>query len=83
MFLFSEGDGSQRELLGGKGANLAEMTRLGLPVPRGLFISTEACTRFYEDGKVIGDDILSQLKKDCFETENYWVRSLGMQATHC
>ena len=53
VYLFSEGDENMRELLGGKGANLAQMTRLGLPVPQGFTISTEACTRYYDDGKKI------------------------------
>ncbi len=61
VYLFSEGDGSMRELLGGKGANLAEMTRLGMPVPQGFTISTEACTRYYDDGKTIGADIEEQI----------------------
>ena len=50
VYLFSEGNGSMRELLGGKGANLAEMTSLGMPVPHGFTVTTEACTRYYEDG---------------------------------
>ena len=50
VYLFSEGNETMRELLGGKGANLAGMTRLGMPVPRGFTVSTEACTRYYEDG---------------------------------
>ena len=57
VYLFSEGDASMRNLLGGKGANLAEMTRLGLPVPQGFTITTEACTRYYDDGKRIDEDI--------------------------
>jgi len=57
VYLFSEGNASMRNLLGGKGANLAEMTGLGLPVPRGFTVTTEACTRYYEDGKVIEKDI--------------------------
>ncbi len=61
VYLFSEGDGSMRELLGGKGANLAEMTKLGLPVPQGFTISTEACTQYYEDGRKINDDIQAQI----------------------
>ena len=61
VYLFSEGNGSMRELLGGKGANLAEMTNLGLPVPQGFTITTEACTRYYDDGKKIGDDIKAQI----------------------
>ena len=50
VYLFTEGDATMRELLGGKGANLAEMTKIGLPVPQGFTISTEACTQYYEDG---------------------------------
>jgi len=61
VYLFSEGDGSMRELLGGKGANLAEMTKLGLPVPQGFIISTEACTQYYVDGEVINDDIQAEM----------------------
>ena len=53
VYLFSEGNGSMRELLGGKGANLAEMTNLGMPVPRGFTITTEACTQYYQDGRAI------------------------------
>ena len=53
VYLFSEGNASMRELLGGKGANLAEMTNIGLPVPQGFTISTEACTKYYEDGRKI------------------------------
>ena len=53
VYLFSEGNAQMRELLGGKGANLAEMTNLGLPVPQGFTISTEACTQYYEDGRRI------------------------------
>ena len=61
VYLFTEGDGSMRELLGGKGANLAEMTRIGLPVPQGFTISTEACTKYYEDGQKINDEIMAQI----------------------
>ena len=61
IYLFSEGDGSMRELLGGKGANLAEMNNLGMPVPQGFTITTEACTRYYEDGRTIAPEILSDL----------------------
>ncbi len=61
VYLFSEGDGSMRELLGGKGANLAEMTKLGLPVPQGFTISTEACTQYYEDGRKINDEIQAEI----------------------
>ena len=57
VYLFSEGKGSMRELLGGKGANLAEMTNLGMPVPQGFTISTEACTKYYDDGEKISEDL--------------------------
>ena len=63
VYLFSEGDAGMRNLLGGKGANLAEMTKLGLPVPQGFTVTTEACTQYYDDGKKINDDI----KKEIFE----------------
>ena len=61
VYLFSEGDATMRNLLGGKGANLAEMTRLGMPVPQGFTISTEACTQYYEDGKQINKDIQDEI----------------------
>ncbi len=60
VYMFSEGDMSMRNLLGGKGANLAEMTDIGLPVPQGFTITTEACTQYYEDGRKINDEIMSQ-----------------------
>ena len=63
VYLFSEGNATMRELLGGKGANLAEMTNLGMPVPQGFTVTTEACTQYYEDGKKINDDI----QKEIFE----------------
>ncbi len=62
VYLFNEGNANMRELLGGKGANLAEMTGLGLPVPYGFTVSTEACTRYYEDGGMIADEIVEQIK---------------------
>ena len=61
VYLFTEGNGGMRELLGGKGANLAEMTNIGLPVPQGFTISTEACTKYYEDGCQINDDIKAEI----------------------
>ena len=61
LYLFTEGDASMRELLGGKGANLAEMTKVGLPVPQGFTITTEACTQYYEDGRQINDEIQAQI----------------------
>ena len=61
VYLFTEGNGTMRELLGGKGANLAEMTNLGLPVPQGFTITTEACTQYYEDGRKINDGIQAEI----------------------
>lgn len=61
VYLFNEGDANMRELLGGKGANLAEMSKLGMPVPNGFTITTEACNKYYEDGEVINDDIKAQI----------------------
>ena len=61
VYLFSEGNADMRELLGGKGANLAEMTNIGLPVPQGFTITTEACTKYYEDGRTINDDIMAEI----------------------
>jgi len=66
-----------RNLLGGKGANLAEMTRLGLPVPQGFTVTTEACTRYYNDGKVIGEDILAQIEEKLAETEKIVGKKFG------
>ncbi|MBQ9797713.1 MAG: pyruvate, phosphate dikinase, partial [Clostridia bacterium] len=60
-YLFSEGNANMREILGGKGANLAEMTNIGLPVPQGFTISTEACTQYYEDGRQINDEIMAEI----------------------
>ena len=69
VYLFKEGNASMRNLLGGKGANLAEMTSLGLPVPQGFTVTTEACTKYYEDGKQISDEIMAQVKEALKETE--------------
>ena len=69
VYLFSEGDASMRNLLGGKGANLAEMTKIGLPVPQGFTISTEACTQYYEDGRQINDQIRDEIMKNITKME--------------
>ena len=61
VYMFTEGNANMRNLLGGKGANLAEMTNLGLPVPQGFTITTEACTQYYEDGRKINDEIMAQI----------------------
>ena len=63
VYMFTEGNASMRNLLGGKGAGLAEMTGLGLPVPQGFTITTEACTRYYEDGRRIDDEIMEQIRQ--------------------
>ena len=60
VYMFTEGNATMRNLLGGKGANLAEMTNLGLPVPQGFTVTTEACTQYYEDGRQINDEIMGQ-----------------------
>lgn len=77
VYLFSEGNASMRNLLGGKGANLAEMTSLGLPVPRGFTITTEACTRFYQDGKVIAKEIEEEIYASLSKTEEIVGKKFG------
>lgn len=77
VYLFSEGNGKMRELLGGKGANLAEMTNLGLPVPQGFTISTEACTKYYEDGKAIAKEVKDQIFEALAKLEKTEKKKLG------
>ena len=77
VYLFSEGNANMRELLGGKGANLAEMTNLGLPVPQGFTISTEACTQYYEDGRQINDDIQAQINEHIVKMEGITGKKFG------
>ncbi|MBO4848493.1 MAG: pyruvate, phosphate dikinase [Clostridia bacterium] len=77
VYLFNEGNAGMRNLLGGKGANLAEMTSLGLPVPYGFTVTTEACTRYYEDGKTIADDIVEQIKEALAVTEEKAGKKFG------
>lgn len=77
VYLFSEGDASMRNILGGKGANLAEMTRMGFPVPQGFTVSTEACTKYYEDGQKISDEILEQIYAALAETEKIVGKKFG------
>ena len=76
-YLFSEGNANMRELLGGKGANLAEMTNLGLPVPQGFTITTEACTQYYEDGKQINDDIMAEIMEYIEKMEKITGKKFG------
>ncbi|MBO4929565.1 MAG: pyruvate, phosphate dikinase, partial [Clostridia bacterium] len=77
VYLFKEGNGSMRELLGGKGANLAEMTNLGMPVPQGFTITTEACTQYYEDGEKINDDIQAQIMEYIGKMEEITGKKFG------
>ena len=77
VYLFSEGDASMRNLLGGKGANLAEMTKLGLPVPQGFTITTEACTRYYDDDRQINADIQAQIDAAVLEMEKITGKKFG------
>ena len=77
VYLFSEGNASMRELLGGKGANLAEMTGLGLPVPQGFTITTEACTQYYEDGREINDEIQGQINEYIGKMEEITGKKFG------
>ncbi len=77
VYLFSEGDASMRELLGGKGANLAEMTKIGLPVPQGFTVSTEACTQYYEDGRSINDSIKAEIMENITKMEAICGKKFG------
>ena len=77
VYLFTEGNADMRELLGGKGANLAEMTHIGLPVPQGFTITTEACTQYYEDGRKINDDIMAEIMKNIEEMERINGKKFG------
>ena len=77
VYLFSEGNAKMRELLGGKGANLAEMTNIGLPVPQGFTITTEACTQYYEDGRKINDEIKAQIMEYIAKMEEITGKKFG------
>ena len=77
VYLFKEGDASMRNTLGGKGANLAEMTRIGLPVPQGFTISTEACTKYYEDGRRINDEIQAEIMENIAKMEEITGKKFG------
>ncbi len=77
VYLFSEGNGKMRELLGGKGANLAEMTNLGMPVPQGFTITTEACTQYYADGETINDEIQAQIMEYITKMEGITGKKFG------
>ncbi len=77
VYLFTEGNADMRELLGGKGANLAEMTNLGLPVPQGFTVSTEACTQYYEDGRQINDGIMAEIMENIEKMEKITGKKFG------
>ncbi len=77
VYMFTEGDAGMRNLLGGKGANLAEMTKLGLPVPQGFTITTEACTQYYEDGRKINDEIMGQIMEAIVKMEAVTGKKFG------
>ncbi len=77
VYLFSEGNANMRELLGGKGANLAEMTNIGLPVPQGFTITTEACTQYYEDGRKINDEIMAEIDEYIVKMEGITGKKFG------
>ena len=77
VYLFSEGNGKMRELLGGKGANLAEMTNIGLPVPQGFIVTTEACTKYYDDGAVLSDDVQSEIMEYIDKLEKITGKKFG------
>ncbi|MEG1711143.1 MAG: PEP/pyruvate-binding domain-containing protein, partial [Clostridia bacterium] len=77
VYLFNEGNGGMRELLGGKGANLAEMKNLGLPVPDGFTITTQACNKYYDDGKKLTDEIIEQIDKALVNMEEKLGKKLG------
>jgi len=77
VYLFSEGNATMRNLLGGKGANLAEMTKLGMPVPQGFTVTTEACTQYYEDGERINDDIQAEIMEYIVKMEEITGKKFG------
>ncbi|SFC63091.1 pyruvate, phosphate dikinase [Clostridium uliginosum] len=79
VYLFSEGNASMKNLLGGKGANLAEMTNLGIPVPPGFTVTTEACNKYYEDGKVISDEVISQVYESLAKLEKASGKKFGSE----
>ncbi len=77
VYLFSEGDSTMKNLLGGKGANLAEMTKLGFPVPQGFTVTTEACTKYYSDGKIISSEVIEEIEQKLAELEGIIGKKFG------
>ena len=77
VYLFNEGNGGMRNLLGGKGANLAEMTSIGIPVPQGFTVTTEACNKYYDDGKKIAEEIVGEIHEKMTELEKLTGKKFG------
>lgn len=77
VYLFSEGNASMKNLLGGKGANLAEMTTLGIPVPQGFTVTTEACNKYYDDGRVIANEVIDEIYEKMHELEKITGKEFG------
>ncbi|PTR76405.1 PEP/pyruvate-binding domain-containing protein, partial [Bacillus anthracis] len=77
VYLFSEGNGSMKNLLGGKGANLSEMILLGIPVPQGFTVTTEACNKYYEDGKIIAEEVIEEIHEKIAELEKLTGKEFG------
>ena len=77
VYLFKEGNAHMRELLGGKGANLAEMTSLNLPVPQGFTVTTEACTKYYEDGRTLASEVVDQIEVALHQLEEVCGKKFG------
>lgn len=83
VYLFSEGNENMRELLGGKGANLAEMMNLGMPVPYGFTVTTEACNQYYADNETINEEIRKEIFEYLRNWKNWLENSLVIQRIHC
>ena len=83
VYSFNEGSKDMKELLGGKGANLAEMTKIGLPVPFGFTVTTEACNKYYDDGEKIDQSIVDEIFTKMGELEQVTDKILVMQVIHC
>ena len=83
VYDFSEGNGSMRELLGGKGANLAEMSNLGMPVPQGFTVTTEACTQYYNDGRAIAPEIEAEIMEHLAKLEEKTGKKFGDTSNPC
>ena len=82
VYLFKEGNATMRNLLGGKGANLAEMTSIGLPVPHGFTVTTEACAKYYDDGKVLAPEVVEQIFNALKVVETQQNKKFGDNSNH-